>query len=81
MVAARKGPATVLEPAAIVTALLLERPLCTDCLIARSGLDHTAIEACLETIQGVLRIERQTSARCHACGNIGQVVALKHRPP
>lgn len=68
------------ETTAIVTALILERPLCMNCITARTGVPAAEIDATLARIQTVLHVERHTMDRCRSCGTVGPVLSLQ-RPP
>ena len=53
--------------AALVTALILDRPMCVDCIAAKSGLSASALAATLVTVQTVLQL-RSATDHCRACG-------------
>ena len=55
------------ERAALVTALILGRPLCLPCIATKGTMSIQRAEATLEIIQTVLVLHRQTE-RCQACG-------------
>jgi hypothetical protein len=59
---------------AIVTALILERPLCLRCLVDKSGASRPQVALALRRIGGVLTLHRTPRRRCHACGTVGRVV-------
>ena len=65
------------ENAAIVTALIMERPLCVDCLTEKSGARRAAVLDTLKRIERVLRLHREDERRCHGCGEIGPVVFVE----
>jgi hypothetical protein len=65
------------EKAVLITALIMERPLCMDCLVARSLVPPTDIEASLLQIRRVLELRRVDEERCRTCGNIGPVLYLE----
>jgi hypothetical protein len=67
------------QTAAVVTALILERPMCFACLAAKAGTSETGVEAALATIAPVIEIHRDHDGRCRACGNVGLVVSLRRR--
>jgi hypothetical protein len=64
------------ETAALITGLILERPLCLDCLATKATLSPTVIERTLATIGTVMVVDR-ANGRCRACGETKEVVALK----
>jgi hypothetical protein len=51
---------------AVVTALILERPLCLSCIAERSEVSKERAEATLKAIGGAL-VLRSTTGRCAAC--------------
>ena len=66
-------PATV----AIVTALILERPLCISCMATKAGEPSAAVlEAAIERIRHVLELHR-TQERCRACGTLTIVYSIE----
>ena len=54
--------------AALVTALILNHPLCTQCLATKSGLSLTDVKATIATIEASL-ILHHAADRCRACGS------------
>ena len=63
----------------LVTALILERPLCMPCIAEKSGLTSERARAALEVVESFLKVYRDLNGRCHACGVSG-VVAYSDRP-
>ena len=63
------------EGTAIVTALILDRPLCLRCLTAKSSLRYEVVLKMLECIEIVLALHRR-AARCTNCGDIGPAVFI-----
>lgn len=63
------------ERTAILTALLLERPLCMACLLSKSAIAAADIEEVLRSSARVLPIH-QESGHCHACGSLASVVSF-----
>src|SRR5262245_11361584 len=68
--------ATIPERAALITALILDRPVCMACLRAQTGFTATLVEATLTRIQKALAVERD-EARCHVCGTNGRVHSVQ----
>jgi hypothetical protein len=62
------------EKSSLITALILERPMCTDCIGTKSTLIPEAVEAYLSVMSRVLRLHRG-GGECSACGAITQVVS------
>ena len=68
-----------MQNSALVTALILERPLCLRCIADKSGLKVEAAETVIAVIRRSLDVHRQDAARCHACGATAVVFSI-HRP-
>lgn len=64
------------ETAALITALILERPLCFTCIAEKADTSETAVEATLAIVAPVLQVHRDQHGQCRACGNAGAVVSL-----
>ena len=58
---------------ALITALILERPLCMECLKAKANLSEMEIGVGLATIQAALSVHME-QRRCRACGTSGVVI-------
>jgi len=71
----RCGPG-MSETTAIVTALIIERPLCVSCISAKAGLTERGVNAALARVETVLVLHRRDDDRCRACGSTGAVVSL-----
>ena len=57
----------------LITALILERPMCLECLARRAGLTVEAAHTVLAVIGRALRLHRDESSPCRACEKIGVV--------
>lgn len=69
------------EASALITALILDRPLCLECISMRSPVTGAADAlARLDVIGKNLHVRRERQGRCRACGIIGQVFSVE-RPP
>jgi hypothetical protein len=55
----------------VVTALILDRPLCADCIAANSGSTTPDVEACIDRIRRIVLITVERWSRCTACGIVG----------
>jgi hypothetical protein len=64
------------ETMALISTLILERPLCRACVAAKAGLTPAEVDAALARIQRVLEPRLEGRGRCRACGTIGVVVSL-----
>ena len=62
--------------AALITLLIVERPMCADCIAARAHTTPQAVESYLTEIGKTVDVERGTNERCHTCGTVGRTYAL-----
>jgi hypothetical protein len=67
------------ETMAIITALILDRPLCPDCIAIKAGVGQARVEACLARTKNALTLRRDETGRCRACGTTGVVLWLLDR--
>ena len=65
--------------APLITALILDRPTCVDCIAAKSGLSSPRAALVIERISKVLTLHRQVG-RCRACGRMDAEVMFVDRP-
>lgn len=63
------------ERSALVTALILERPLCIGCLVGKSGLTREQVMEYLGVMGKTLDVKHGDD-RCRACGIYGPVYSL-----
>ena len=63
------------EPVPLVSALILERPLCLDCIKEKAGCTATSVQAALEIMGTVFQVRREHD-RCRACGTETEVMSL-----
>ena len=68
------------ERAAIVTALIIERPLCLACVAQRASLDESDAKTILDKIESVLALRRVNPGRCRACGSMVTVFSVAQPP-
>ncbi len=61
---------------ALVTALIVERPMCIACVGAKAGVDSDGVTRTLERTSTVLVVARDPAGRCRACGLTGPVVSI-----
>ena len=65
------------DTAAIITAaLLIERPLCVDCIAVKAGVGSATAEVALARIRNALALQRDETGRCRECGANGVVFSL-----
>jgi hypothetical protein len=62
------------DHAAIVRALILERPTCIRCIAIKSGMTPAALDATVGAIERVLALRRATD-RCRVCGETTAVLS------
>jgi hypothetical protein len=65
---------------ALITSLILERPLCLDCISMKANATLNEIEAAFQNIESVLVLRSQRMERCRACGMVGVVFSLERLP-
>jgi len=75
MIVPRARETTIPANAAIITAPLLYRPTCSDCIHARTDLSPKEIDNYLTAIATRLELHR-VIGRCRVCGNTGPVFSL-----
>jgi hypothetical protein len=64
--------------AAVVTALILERPLCIDCIATKASVTPAEVRAVLITIiSDVLLLHFSADERCRGCGTIGVAISFE----
>jgi hypothetical protein len=64
------------DHAALVTAILIDRPTCLSCLEVKAGMERASLEQTLRVIGTVLVLHRRTD-RCRACGIIETVLSIE----
>jgi two-component system, NtrC family, nitrogen regulation response regulator GlnG len=72
-----QGP-TMPEKEALLAVLIMERPLCINCIAGRSGLSTAEVLSLLTAIGHSISLTRATD-RCHACGETIDVYSLSRR--
>ena len=72
--------ATMAEYAVLITALLLERPMCLDCIAAKTELGRPSVRAYLEDIAKKVTIRQDVNEPCRACGRVGRTIAIRRDP-
>ena len=65
--------------APLVTALILDRPTCVDCIASKSGLSSKRAVSVIERIARVLTLHREVG-RCRSCGRMDAEVMFLDRP-
>lgn len=67
------------ERIAVVTTLIVERPMCLECVADRAGLATSEIETILQQIARGLELHYE-AARCRICGATKRVVSIDPPP-
>jgi hypothetical protein len=68
------------EISAVITALIIDRPMCVDCIALRAQVSMPAVKDYLPRIASVGRLEHRVGERCRACGHIGDTFSLSRLP-
>jgi hypothetical protein len=63
----------------LVTALMLDRPMCLECIATKSGVPVANLGSVIRRIGAVLAIDRHVG-RCRACGRMDAEVIAAQRP-
>ena len=64
------------DPTSRVSALMVERPLCLECLVLESELPLTRVFAALAKIPLTVEIQIDHEGSCRSCGNVRTVISL-----
>jgi hypothetical protein len=64
---------TMPERAALIAALMVERPMCVGCIVTKTGIAAPAISMFLHLIDRTLTLRHHPEDRCRACGTVGEV--------
>jgi hypothetical protein len=59
---------------ALITALILEHPLCMECLKTKANLSEMELGVALATTMQMVLSVHMEQRRCRACGNNGVVI-------
>ena len=60
----------------IVAALIIDRPLCLDCIALKAGVGPATAEVTLTRFKNALALQRDETGRCRECGTNGVVFYL-----
>ena len=61
------------EHSSLITALILEHPMCLECLARRANMSADAAQTVLAVIGRALRLHRDDMSPCRACEKLGLV--------
>lgn len=64
------------ERFAVITSLILERPLCIECICEKSGMKPARVNALLAKIGRVMKVRKFPKARCRSCGEDRPTVSI-----
>ena len=62
--------------AALITVLILERPLCVDCIATRAHVSLRVVMSYLRKISKSLTVQRGEDDRCRTCGAVGKTYSF-----
>ena len=68
-----------MERTALLAALLLDRPLCVDCIAAKMRLTESEIAESVTRIRRTIVLREYVPGRCRACGEHHPVFVLEYR--
>ena len=66
------------EHSALIAVLLMDRPMCLDCIAAKSALRVAEVEQYLTLMGSAVEVQRDDHDRCRVCGTHGLVFSV-HR--
>jgi hypothetical protein len=61
---------------ALIAVLIMQRPMCLDCICTKTELSASDVNAYLTAIATHLELHREESDHCRACGQKRPVVSL-----
>jgi hypothetical protein len=64
------------EHAALITALILDRPTCLPCIATKADMSLPTVRAYLEQISKSVMVHQAAGEPCRACGVVGPVVSI-----
>jgi hypothetical protein len=67
------------ERASLITGLIIERPLCMDCITTKAGIAVADVHTAFASIRKVLDLRHAEHGRCRACRTVVPVYWI-HRP-
>ena len=68
------------EISAVITVLIIDRPLCVDCIALRAQVSVSAVKDYLRKTDLMGSVQHGTNDRCRACGLIGDTSWLNRLP-
>jgi hypothetical protein len=67
------------ERADFIAVLIIDRPLCLECIAAKTGMSAMSVKGYLERLETTVTVHRAHEERCRACGMIGDVFSLPRK--
>ena len=64
------------KTASLVTGLIIERPLCLNCITSEATATVGAVRTAFACIRSVLNLQRAENGTCRACGTVGTVYRI-----
>ena len=64
------------ERAAVITVLLIDRPLCVECIANRTGMSVRTIRRYLGGLDQLITVDAESGGRCRACRMASEVFSL-----
>ena len=64
------------EHAALITMLILERPMCLECLAAGTDMSIQRVRAYLERIGTMVTVKQHAIQRCRVCYSVTATVSI-----
>jgi hypothetical protein len=80
LVAKYVGEEPMPEISAVITALIIDRPLCVDCIALRAQVSVPTVKDYLPKVGSMARLQHGVEDRCRACGHIGDTFSLSRVP-
>jgi hypothetical protein len=62
----------------VISALILERPLCITCIAAKADLTEEAVSVVLARILLVMNVHMDPAGRCRTCWTTGVTIHCDH---
>jgi hypothetical protein len=68
------------EIAALITVLIIERPMCVSCIASRAQIGEATVRSYLLRMTSMLHVNLHADERCRTCGRQGQAFSLDRDP-
>lgn len=67
------------EHAALIAALILDRPTCLNCVATKSDKSLPGVMAYLKRIRETVTVREEPADRCRVCGSTAHVISIGGR--